>query len=446
MKRRQYFANAAPEPRAEGFLFANAFSQDDQNWVQVSPFGDFWNVDKAGNKAIQRFGKPEAEAICNSFANPLMRVLQPYGIPWYVGHPDHPRFKGKPGHSDESAKGRGKELQVRHDANCKVCADFANSGIPCGEHGLFVRMKWNKEGEQLIANEAFHGHSVNWATLPGAMENGVRIWRPTRIKSIGFTNEPGIPVKPATMANALDDEDGNTNPNNDTAMIIPPWMKVLAGFKADEEVTEEQIKTALEKILADNKANANDDQAADHADFIKWLHEALGTKPEETTSAELKSKIEGHLANSKLVEKAKKSEQDLRDAFKKHDEAHGKLRQHMANIVADQAVAAGRVTIANRGTIVKKVEAAGEDFANVITEINAMPVVVKTTARTALLGGQNTELLANVQERQAKWDSLMKSREQEFANESYDARYGAVAQSAEGKAILAQMVQPTKSA
>ena len=71
---------------------------------------------------------------------------------------------------------------------------------------------------------------------------------------------------------------------------------------------------------------------------------------------------------------------------------------------------------------------------------------VKVTAITANLGGQNTEMLANVQDRQSKWDALMRKREQEFANESYDARYAAVAETTEGKSILAQMVQPTKTA
>ena len=449
MKRRQYFANAAPEPRTQGFLFANSFSQDEKGWVQASPFGDFWNVDKAGNKAIQRVDKAGAEAICNSFVSSVRLITQPLGMPWYVGHPDHPRFKGQPGHTDQSAKGRGKEMQVRHDAQCKACADFANSGVPCGDHGIFVRMKWNEEGEHLIANEAFHGHSVNWAMLPAEMENGVRIWRPTRIKSIGFTNEPGIPVKPASLANAAVDDEEDQEPNNSNTMQIPPWLKVLAGFKADEDVTEEQVQKALEKLFSEHKANekANDDEAADHADFMKWLHEALGVDPASPTAKnELKTKVESHLANSKVVEQAKKRDGELNDAIKKHHEAQDKLRQHMANAVGDLAVAQGRVIIAQRAATVQRIMDAGEDFANVLTEIEKLPVIVKTTAKTANLGGQNTEMLANVQERQAKWDGLMKTREQEFANESYDQRFAAVSDSSEGKAILAQMVQPTKSA
>ena len=470
MKRRQYFANTAPEPRSQSFLFANSFTPDDKGWVQISPFGDFWNVDKAGNKAIQRVDKNGAEAICNSFASPVRLITQPLGIPWYVGHPDHPRFKGQPGHTDQSAKGRGKELQVRHDASCKVCADFANSGVPCGDHGIFMRMKWNEEGEHLIANEAFHGHSVNWAMLPAEMESGVRVWRPTRIKSVGFTNEPGIPVKPASLANAeVDEDEEESEPTNKNTMQIPPWLKVLAGFKADEDVTEEQIQKALEKLFSEHKANkkANDDEAADRADFEKWLHELLGTDPAATPRADLKTKLQKHVENSNALEEVKKREAGVSAAHQKLDEAHKELRQKFANaevqvaaletnfanertahagVLADRAVREGRITMAQREAKVTELSGAGENFANVATALATAPVVVKVTAITANLGGQNTEMLANVQDRQSKWDALMRKREQEFANEYYDARYAAVAETTEGKSILAQMVQPTKTA
>jgi len=461
MKRRQYFANAT-EPLTHGFLFANSFAPDDKGWVQLAPFGDFWNVDKAGNKAIQRFGKPEAEAICNEFSSPLRLVTQPLGVPWYVGHPDHPRFKGQPGHTDQSAKGRGKEMQVRHDPNCAACAGFANSGVPCGDHGLFMRVKWNEEGEHLIANEAFHGHSVNWAALPGEMELGVRIWRPTRVKSVGFTNEPAIPVKPASLANEAPGEEDETEPTNINTMQIPPWLKVLAGFKADEEVTEEQVQKVLEKRFSEHAANeaANDDETADRADFEKWLHELLGTDPAATPRTELKTKLQKHVENSNALEEVKRREANVSTAHQKLEEAHKGLREQLANAetqfanerkihseaLAERAVREGRITMAQKPAKIEELVGAGENFANVATALSTAPVVVKTTALTANLGGQNTEMLANVQDRQARWDALMKKREQEFANEGYDARYAAVAESSEGKAILAQMVQPTKTA
>lgn len=441
MKRRHYFfANAvAVEQTEQGFLFANAFASSTEGWVQLSPFGDFWNTDAGGNKAIQRLTPKEAQEICNSFDSVARKVLQPLGAPWYVGHPDHPKFKAKAGNFDQGAKGRIKEMQVRHDAACTACAQFANSGVPCGTHGLFARVKWNSEGEQMIANEVWSGHSVNWAALPGEMENGVRVWHPTRIKSVGFTNEPNIPVQPATLANS---GEPNEEPEN---MIIPPWLKVLAGFKADEGVTEEQIKTALDKALTEHKANEHSDEAEDLAAFNKWLAEILGL-PEGATRDEMKAKLQQHANDSAVVQQAKKRQGELESAEKKHYEAQTKLRQHLANAVADNAYRRGQVTEANKGAVSKRIiDASEEELANILVEVEKMPQAVKTAAKTSGLGGQNVELMANVQDRQGAWERLMKDREQQFPNESYDARWNAVAATAEGKQLMAQMTQPTKA-
>ena len=173
------------------------------HWVQLSPFGDFANATGA-SRVIQRFRHEDARHICDEFNSTIRRVTQPLGMPFYIGHPDHPRFKGQPGHADTRAYGRGKEMQVRHDPACPACAAFANatSDTPCQDHGLFVKMHWNDDGARLISNESFHGHSVNWAAVPDGMEKGVQVFRPIRVKSAGFTNEPNIPVRPASLANS----------------------------------------------------------------------------------------------------------------------------------------------------------------------------------------------------------------------------------------------------
>ncbi|HEX4083334.1 MAG TPA: hypothetical protein VHY22_00380, partial [Chthoniobacteraceae bacterium] len=220
-------------------------NEGQDHWVQLSPFGDFGNTHGA-TRVIQRFRKEDAAHICNEFNSTLRRVTQPLGMPFYIGHPDHPRFAGQAGHEDTRAYGRGKEMEVRHDGRCAACAAFANAAgadaAPCQEHGLFVRMHWNDDGVRLIANESFHGHSVNWAAIPDGKENGVHVYRPVRVKSAGFTNEPNIPVRPASLANET--SDGEETP---VQYIVPPRLKLLAGFKEDEDVTMEQVLDALEK-------------------------------------------------------------------------------------------------------------------------------------------------------------------------------------------------------
>jgi hypothetical protein len=244
-------------------LLPNQFPPRDpgeEHWVQLSPFGDFGNTLGAA-RVIQRFRKEDAEKICNEFNSPLRRLTQPLGMPFYIGHPDHPRFAGQAGHEDTRAYGRGKEMQVRQENDCPGCASFANGAAgPCQEHGLYVRMQWNEDGLRLIGNESFHGHSVNWAATPDGMENGMKVFRPVRVKSAGFTNEPNIPVRPASLANEATSSDSENTP---AQLIVPSRLKVLAGFKEDEEVTMDQVIEALEnaKLVATGKQLQNERRA-----------------------------------------------------------------------------------------------------------------------------------------------------------------------------------------
>ena len=78
------------------------------------------------------------------------------------------------------AYGRIKKLEARDD-------------------GLWANVKFGEEGEKLIADEAFHGHSTNWFVREESSRKGV--WRPFELASVGFTNQPNIPVEPVTSAN-----------------------------------------------------------------------------------------------------------------------------------------------------------------------------------------------------------------------------------------------------
>jgi hypothetical protein len=98
------------------------------------------------------------------------------GLPFYIGHPDHEAFKAR--YTDTKAYGRIKELEARDD-------------------GLYGNVKWSGAGKTMVNEEMFHGHSVNWRVRKDTDGN----WRPFSIKSVGFTNEPNIPVMPITHAN-----------------------------------------------------------------------------------------------------------------------------------------------------------------------------------------------------------------------------------------------------
>ena len=159
--------------------FSNEFkvlpNADDpqSNWIQISPYGDFPH-----SEGLQRFTKNDAQVIVNEFNGPgsIIKRTLGMGIPFYIGHPDHDKFKAR--YTDTKAYGRIKALDARED-------------------GLWGNVKWSTAGKQMVNEEQFHGHSVNWAVK--MQKDGA--YHPVRIKSVGFTNEPNIPVLPITHAN-----------------------------------------------------------------------------------------------------------------------------------------------------------------------------------------------------------------------------------------------------
>jgi hypothetical protein len=285
-----FLANEA-DPAEEPQLLGNEFAVAADGWVELAPYGDFQH-----SQGIQRFTKEDAEGLCNEFNGLLGLPSRLLGLPWYIGHPDHPKFKDR--YPDTKAYGRIKGLQAR-------------------EEGLFANVKWSAAGEDLIRSEAFHGHSVNW----GAVKRG-GVWRPVRIKSVGFTNEPNIPVTPVTLANEIDDS-------------MKEQLLQKLGLKAD--ATDEEILAAVD--LA-NEAKLHADQAA----------------TDKATAEAAKSQAETALANE---------------------------RKARIGLLLDGALAAGKVTAADRGRWEADLEA---DFEAKVTELaNAKPVI-KTEAATKNLG------------------------------------------------------------
>jgi len=390
-----YLANEAAKVAVTLFL-PNQLSPAEagkDHWVQLSPFGDFGNV-SGRSRVIQRFRKEDAHHIRDEFNSAIRRVTQPFGMPFYIGHPDHPRFKGQPGHEDTRAYGRGKEMEVRHEPGCAACAAFANAksdgSAPCQDHGLFVKMHWNDDGARLIANESFHGHSVNWAAVPASMENGVQVYRPIRVKSAGFTNEPNIPVRPASLVNeepsTSDDEDEPRGPEPVEGVespVVPPRLKLIAGFKEDDDVTMEQVLDALEKARPVDKANEAD----------------LGQQ----------------LANE---------------------------RRARATTVIDALVKAGKIVTKDRAACIEQLCNAGDKFDETAAQFSNTRLLVKTEAKSKGLAGRHAKVVEDERERTARFQQLMDARQKDFPNETYEDRFRTVATSNEGAQLFAQMKKP----
>jgi hypothetical protein len=453
-------ANEATQSKVDLFL-SNQLSPreaDKEHWVQLSPFGDFANR-TAGAKVIQRLEPADAQTIANSFNGAGRRITQPLGTPWYIGHPDHPAFRGKPGHDDTKAYGRGQEMAVRADANCAACRAFANAkedaeAAPCQQHGLFMRMKWNPDGEHLLTNESFHGHSVNWSAVPDGSQNGTPVYRPVRVKSVGFTNEPNIPVKPASLANAESDGDATPSIN-----IVHPAYKELAGFKPEDDVTQEQCIAAIRKrveVVTGEKSGANEvldysldyillvnaekDDGDDAKAFIKGLHEKMGTDPKDGI-APLQAKLEEKLKDHEAMEKVRRTRGDMEKAGRKSMEARDEAEKRMAN----ERQAAVSLLVSSRRIDVKDAPAVLAELANVAPDKFAEKLLSygNSGAKVHSFNLANANFLIGAADtakrRSHKWNELMTAREREFPNEKYNERYAAVAASADGSQLVAQM-------
>jgi hypothetical protein len=419
--KRIYLANVSIEngSKPEAQLFVNIAAIDEKGHVQLAPYGDFLNIDAKGHRIIQRFQKSDAETIVNEF-NSLMNTPQRLlGAPWYIGHPDHSRFKGI--HIDTRAYGRIKKLEA-------------------GEDGLYANVRFGSAGKQLLDDEAFHGHSVNWGAIPNGHENGYRIFRPVSLKSVGFTNEPQIPVLPASLANA-DSAQGfdqplpgyavGANPEDNDDMTIPPKLKILAGFKADEDVTIEQVIAALETknqkytSMSNTKIKIGDDEFE-----VIFANDASAALPERIT------KIIGE--SDKNQKAAAKASEDLANA----ETARKAERKARATIVIDQLVKAGKIVTKDRDARIEDLCNA-EDFDAKAKEFANAGVTVKTSAASGKLAGKHAELTNDVATRQQKFNALMNERAQQFPNESYDDRFNAVSRSEVGQQLFTQMQRPS---
>jgi hypothetical protein len=387
----------------ESQIFANVTSIDEKGRVQLAPYGDFLNVDNKGNRVIQRFEKSDADNIVNDFNRLAKLPTRLLGLPWYIGHPDHPRFRNM--HTDTRAYMRVKSLEA-------------------GGDGLYGAVHFGAAGKSLLDEEAFHGHSVNWRCIPDGRDRGLAVYRPVALKSVGFTNDPVIPVMPASLANELGDEPdmpGVPDPD-DSGMIIPTRLKLIAGFKAEDDVTMDQIIEALTK--------------------------ALPPLPNKPTAMPNQKKVELTIGDQKFpIALANEGDDgdDLQKAINKLAEDNktnfANERKARAGLVVDLLVKDGKIIKNERDSKVEEL-ANAQDFDATSKQWSQIKPVVKTRATTTDLAGKHAVFNADARSRQAKFQQLINARKALFPKESYQDAFDAVADSEEGQQLFAQMQRP----
>jgi hypothetical protein len=163
------------EVNAHSDSLPNQFTLLQEDWVQLSPFGDFPHT-----RGLQRVDRTAADGMVaqfNSFRARLGRLFG--GVPFYVGHPDLPSSSDV---VDRKAYGWIMEVEARED-------------------GFYGRVKWSDAGMELLRNAHYKYLSPFWEAREIGQENGRRIYRPIALISAGLTNQPNIPVRPLANSN-----------------------------------------------------------------------------------------------------------------------------------------------------------------------------------------------------------------------------------------------------
>lgn len=324
----------------------------EDGWAMLAPFGDFPGVAVSPaadgtvtrSRAIQRVTAEYATELANELASVRGKVRRWLrGVPIYSGHPDMPG--GSERWPDKRTLGTTHELQVRAD-------------------GLYCRPVFTNDGADLIEQTSGLGMSARWTGEPVAEVDGVPVYRPAVLRSIGLTANPNLPVELLNEA----DPDAQPQPPDDTMekSSLLALLKPL-GIELANDASDAQIETAI-RTAGDRLA-------------------ALPTLANERNTAQ--TERDAALARVTAAERQVASLTSERDAARTEFANERKLA---AGLKLDAAVAAGRITTAQRSEWEPKLVA---DFANEAPKLDALKPVVKTATIIGINAGSRRTEIAN---------------------------------------------------
>ena len=152
-----------------------------EGWVQLAPYGDFPNTDQRGRPVIQRFTKADAEAMANDFkalgelAAAAARVALVCGA-------------------------SGSSALSRPAGAYRYGGEGSHQGSEAREDGLYAPGEIQQRGTAVDRGRGVSRALGELARVPAGAEGGKTIFSPRGLKSVGFTNQPQIPVTPVASA------------------------------------------------------------------------------------------------------------------------------------------------------------------------------------------------------------------------------------------------------
>ena len=154
----------------------------EDGWMRIAPWGDYpakASIKKPDGQVeqgtiTQRITAETAADVVNDFRTLVGKAQRFFrSVPVYLGHPD---FKASASqYPDKGMKGAVSEVEVRND-------------------GLYAKPQFNDEGEALLETTNGLAPSAVFACQVREVA-GQRIAFPVRLRSVGLTNRPNLPVE-----------------------------------------------------------------------------------------------------------------------------------------------------------------------------------------------------------------------------------------------------------
>lgn len=372
------FVNEAPTATVFGFINEIAIGAD--GWAMICPYGDHPSeaLIDAGNgklkrqKAIQRITKASAETMVAQFHNSrkgLRKFLR--GVNIYVGHPDVPGLEAR--YPDKEPKGVFADMETRED----------------GIYGLPV---FTNEGSEIVEQKklrAFSGRLIN--SVPDGEKNGVPVYCPTEICSVGLTNNPHLPVHFFNSDDTLAEAPAEAEKRKHQTTMKKKLIALCAtlGIQFANEADDAATEAALDQVNSKVAAFANEQTSLKQKLLklcarvgITFANEAQITDP-AATLVQVEERI-GTLATE-------------RDTARTQFANERKARIEDA---IGSAITGGRITEAERAQWQNRLNVEAQ-FANELQTLAALKPTVKTqSVITAQRGGREVQIdISNPQAR-----------------------------------------------
>ncbi len=191
--------------------FCNAAEIGEDGWTLI-PYGEWPHAE-----GIQKFGLDQAKAIVNSFKSTWGRFKRAViGLPVYKGHPDLRGLENE--YPDKTEYGQVADMEARPE-------------------GLAIKQILSAAGAALV-EKGMRFISPHWLANEGGERNGIKVYLPASMKSVGLTNRPNIPNKSLVNSKSVQ----TMKPELFAAIIALLQLKPLANAT---EVTDEQLTAAV---------------------------------------------------------------------------------------------------------------------------------------------------------------------------------------------------------